>query len=386
MEESVQYGSHPRDVNILIVDDKPANLDALEAILHGTGYTTTRASSGSDALMLLLRSEYACCLLDVRMPDMDGFETARYIRSDVKFGHLPIIFVTAEAGNQRDVYLGYDAGAVDFLIKPLEPVIVRSKVKVFGQLYLQKLELERTKGIEALNVKLKKLNKSLKEANQDLEHFTHIAAHDLREPLRKQRNIIDLVKDKVQPSDPDQAYSLLEYIGECSDQLLGMIDDFRTLTKIGYGELNREPVDLKQLIEQCLAGHEDLIRRFKPRIEFDLQESSACVYTSLVKILYDNLIKNVFDHVEKKRFEIRFTSEEKDGAWVFGVLNTGSQIPQERLQDIFKMFRKWDTRRSDGSGIGLSICKRIIDRHHGKIFAESGNDFSHIKFTFGEMQ
>jgi hypothetical protein len=383
--EDIKHEARPEDVNILIVDDKPANLDALEAILRSTGYSITRASSGAEALMSLLRIEYACCLLDIRMPDMDGFETARLIRNDIKFGNLPIIFVTAEASDQRDVFQGYDAGAVDFLIKPLEPVIVRSKVKVFGQLYLQNRELERARLIEELNAKLKKLNKSLKDANNDLEHFTHIAAHDLREPLRKQRNIIDLVMDKVHLSDSEETSDLLAYIANSSDQLLGMVEDFRMLTKIGYGELTRETVDIRQLVDQCLEKHQELIQRFKPEIAIDLPDTPVNVYAPLIKILYDNLIKNVFDHVDSDNFQIRFTSEKSKGAWIYGVKNTGSRIPKERLQDIFKMFRKWDTRHTEGSGIGLSICKRIIDRHHGKIFAESGGDFSHIKFTFGEL-
>lgn len=371
-------------VNVLIVDDKPANLDALEAILHSTGYNIVRANSGSEALKLLLQAEYACCLLDIRMPDMDGFETARLIRNDIKFSNLPIIFVTAEAGAQHDVFMGYDVGAVDFLIKPLEPLIVRSKVQVFGQLYLQKRQLEHAKVVEKLNQELQQLNKSLYEANQDLEHFTHITAHDLREPLRKQRNIIDLIRNNINDF-PKDASDLLGYVADSSDQMLGMINDFRALTKIGFGqEFNREKVDIRDVIEQCLGNHEDLISQFRPEIRFDLKSTTANMYVPLAKILYNNIIKNIFDHVCNEKFEILFTSEEYNNSYLYGVKNTGSSVPQERLRDIFKMFRKLGSSSHERSGIGLSICKRVVDRHHGAIFAESGSNSFCVKFTFGE--
>ena len=371
------------ETKILIVDDTPANLDALEAILSNTGFTIIRAKSGHEALRILLQHEFACCLLDIRMPDMDGYETASLIRNDIKSSSLPIIFVTAEANDQRDVFKGYDSGAVDFLIKPLEPAIVRSKVLIFGQLYQQKREIERAKGIAALNSELKNLNKSLHEANQDLEHFTQIAAHDLREPLRKQRNVIDLLIMNVTDKLNEESDTLLQLLATSSDQMLGMINDFRSFTKIGYENIKRENHFIYQIIDNCLASYQEEINRFNAKIGYDFESTNVAIYPSLVRILYNNLIKNIFDHVRDAGIEIIFTSERNNNQILFGVYNTGSEIPQDRLKDIFKMFRKWDSHH-DGTGIGLSICKRIIDRHHGNIFAESGKNYSHIKFSFGD--
>lgn len=377
-------------VNILIVDDKLANLEAMEAILEITRYRILRAQSGEEALKHLLRDEFACCLLDIRMPGMDGFETAQFIRRDIQLQHLPIIFVTAEANDQKDIYKAYNTGAVDFLIKPLEPLVVRSKVEVFGQLYLQKIALKRSKEIEVLNQQLYELNNSLQDANRDLEHFTHIAAHDMREPLRRQRNMVDLLNEMLLGSDVTDVKEILGYINTSSDQMLGMIDDFRVLTKIGYGDISREKTDFKKLIERCIEGFSEKMSLYKLDIEFDLFPGDIFVYRSLVKILYDNLMGNVINHVTRKELKIRFTAELQNTTWVYGVFNTGSTIQKNQLSHIFKMFRKIASTpkqgapRKEGTGIGLSICKRVVDRHQGRIWAESGEDFVHIKFTFGD--
>lgn len=350
--------------NVLIVDDQPVNLDALEEILRITGYRIWRANSGEEALRLLLENEYACCLLDIRMPGIDGFETAGIIRQDAQLENLPIIFVTAEAKDRKDVFRGYEKGAVDFLIKPLEPIAVRSKVRTFGELFLQKL--------------------ALREAHRDLEHFSQVAAHDLREPLRKQRNLLDLLREDLALAQRPEAGELFARIWASSEQMLGLIDGIRILSGIGCETLQRESVDLKQVIERCLEGWWDQLRERNAQVQFDSFPREANVYRPLITSLYNNLVGNVLDHALGNGFEIRFTAENSRSGWVFGVRNTGSAISANRLNDVFKVFRKADGARTDGRGIGLSVCKKIVDRHHGRIFANSGDDYTHIQFALGE--
>jgi signal transduction histidine kinase len=369
-------------VAVLIVDDKPANLYALKEILKDIPYDIHTANSGMEALKLLLQHEYACCLLDIRMPEMDGFETAELIRHDAQVQHVPIIFVTAEAGDQKDLFKGYEKGAVDFLIKPLEPVVVRSKVKVFGDLYLQKIALKRSQEIEDLNKKLVILNKDLQVANSELEHFTHIAAHDLREPLRMQRSFIDLLRGELSPDALTSTDDLMRRIYHSSDQMLEMINDFRTLTKLGQDDFERSNVSLKEIIEGCLSDFQDKIKDRRVKIYFDLFPPIVSVFASLVKRLYTNLIANAFDHVPRGSFAMHFTVENSGSPWIYGVKNTESRIPQDQLTQIFKIFRKADLAHKEGTGIGLSICKKIIDRHDGQIHAQSSDEGVHIQFTF----
>jgi hypothetical protein len=373
-------------VHVLIVDDKPANLDALEAILRDTRFAIDRAESGSEALRRLLRRQYACCLLDIRMPEMDGFETAQLIRQDVELRHMPIIFVTAEAADQREVFRGYEAGAVDFLIKPLEPAIVRSKVRVLGELYRQKIKLARSEANEALNEQLKRANESLNTANRDLEHYTHIAAHDLREPLRKQRNLIDLLKRKV--AGTASVTELIGHLEDSADQMLKMIDELRSLTKIDYADLKRERIDLGGLVQSCLEDFRERSTERRAVISFETELGEELVYGPLVRILYANVIRNAFDHVAGSGFRLEFTAEHSGGnrPTVYGVRNTGSTVARDQLYEIFKIFRKGHASSNANSGVGLSICKRVIDRHRGRIHVESGPDHVHVKFTFGSPE
>ena len=372
-------------VNVLIVDDKVSNLEVLEAILKSPRYRLDRAEGGEEALKLLLQHEYACCLLDIRMPKIDGFQTAEFIRQDVKLQHLPIIFVTAEAGDQKSLFKGYEKGAIDFLIKPIEPFVLKSKVKVFAELYLQRKALERSREIELLNEKLEKLNQDLQSANSDLEHFTHMAAHDIKEPIRKQRNLVELLFEQLPNPIPEKMKPVLNQITRSLDQMLTMVEDFRALTKIDYKEVVRSKVNLRTLIEDCLKPYGDVINEKDAQIRFDVFPDEVSVYPTLVRLLYDNMIRNVLDHVHIRKFSILFTAEKIHKAWWFGVKNTGSSISKDQFGDIFKMYRKADRFAKDSSGIGLTICKKIVDRHNGVIKVESGEDFVHFKFILGDL-
>lgn len=368
------------------MDDRPANLDVVEEILKSDRFELFRALSGKRALELLLEHEFACCLLDIRMPEMDGFQTAEYIRRDENLKYLPILFVTAEAGDQANLFKGYETGAVDFLIKPIEPFVLRSKVNVFADLYKQRKELERTKEIDELNRKLAKLNQELMSINADLEHFTHMASHDMREPIRKQLNLLNVLRDLLERPRSEEIEKIIAEMQRSANQSLGMIDDFRTLAKIGYKQMKRTPVDLKKLIDECLEEHTKEIRRRGVEVRFDEYPREVNVYESLVRRFYDNMVRNALDHVHSDGFLLHFTARaDAESGWVFGVKNTGSSIPKTAFEDIFKMYRNMDPFSPGSTGIGLTICKKIVDRHRGAIEVESENDFVHFKFTFGAI-
>lgn len=170
----------PDTPKILIVDDKLANLLAMEALLEEVGADLFTASSGHEALALLLKHEFALVLLDVQMPDMDGFETASLMRGMKQTRHLPIIFVTAISKEDEHIFRGYDVGAIDYLFKPVNPVILRSKVEVFLKIYRQQRLLEKkTEDLDqkveellVLKAQLEDTNQQLEEANQQLEELS----------------------------------------------------------------------------------------------------------------------------------------------------------------------------------------------------------------------
>ncbi len=151
-------------IPILIVDDRPANLVALESLIEGPDRTIIQAQSGNEALQRVLEADVALVLLDVQMPDMDGFETAELMRLNPATARIPIIFVTAISNEQKHVFKGYESGAVDYISKPIEPLILQSKVNVFCQLYLQRQELEASRqALAAVNEELEKKNQELEE-------------------------------------------------------------------------------------------------------------------------------------------------------------------------------------------------------------------------------
>jgi signal transduction histidine kinase len=227
---------------------------------------------------------------------------------------------------------------------------------------------------------LQQSNLRLERANEDLEHFVHIAAHDLREPLRKQRNLIDLVHGETDAAARQQ---LLALVSQCSREMQSMFDDFRELTRVEEGNLVRAPTDLVALIERALAPHRDEIARRGVRVRIEPVPFEPEVYPKLVERLYQNLIQNALRHTPVDGFELAFTVGEEPGrGWVFGVRNTGSSIPASKLADAFKMFRK--SAESEGSGVGLSIAKKVVDRHRGRIRVESERDSVQFRFTFQE--
>lgn len=174
----------PDKPKILIVDDKAANLMAMEGLLEELGATLLTASSGQEALALMLKHEFALVLLDVQMPDMDGFETATLMRGMKQTRHLPIIFVTAISKEDEHIFRGYDAGAIDYLFKPINPVILRSKVEVFLTIYRQQRLLEKktidldqkVEELLVLKAQMEETNQQLEEANQQLEELSRTDA------------------------------------------------------------------------------------------------------------------------------------------------------------------------------------------------------------------
>lgn len=225
---------------------------------------------------------------------------------------------------------------------------------------------------------LEHLNEKQASANQDLTHFTQIAAHDLREPARKGVALAELLCQSIQEKKYDDAERMTQYISSASERMLSMVDDFRVLTNIGDDESVREPVDLKSLIKEALRCVGEEVQNREVNIVFEMPQRTVMAYPSLLQLLYENLIKNAFEHVKSRSFCLTFTSEVTADGHAFGVHNTESSIPEYARRDVFKMFRSGKS--SESSGIGLSICKKVVDRHKGAIWIESDEGFTHFKF------
>src|SRR5918994_2236134 len=303
-------------VNILLVDDQPANLMALEAMLQGLGQNLIKAESGREALKWLLTHEFAVILLDVKMPDMDGFETAALIRQRDKSRHTPILFLTAADNSQNHAVRGYAVGAVDYLIKPVVPEFVRSKVAVFVELAKKSELLRRQTQLlaesEQAALELAETRAELVRApehkNRELESFSYAVSHDLRAPLRRIDSFSRAVLDTQGPALDDDGRRFLDRVRGSTREMAQLIDDVLYLSRVTRAELREQEGDLGALLTLAV----ERLREAAPHREVDVRIRPGVVVTGdaqLLRIAVENLIENAW----------KFTGQQEAPRIEFGV-------------------------------------------------------------------
>jgi signal transduction histidine kinase len=357
-------------VNILVVDDDPTKRFALRSILEPLDENVVEAASGSDALRQLLREEFAVVLLDVRMPVMDGFETAQLIRQRPRSELTPIIFVTALDRAETDMGRGYDLGAVDFVFAPTVPAILRAKVSVFVELYRAQQELKRYRfQLEEL---VQERTTALTAINRELEAFSYSVSHDLKAPLVSfdglSQNLLETYGDQLDQRAKD-------YIGRmrlASQRMTSVFDGLQTLFRLTSGELRRERLDISALTEEIV----DELRAANPDRKVDVEIDPGMTTTGdqrLVRILLANLINNAWKFTSlQSNAKIDIRQETVDGVRRTHVHDNGVGFDMVSSHRLFGAFQRLHS-QSDfpGAGIGLAIARRIVNRHGGRIWAEA---------------
>lgn len=222
-------------------------------------------------------------------------------------------------------------------------------------------------------------NKELRLANQDLEHFAHIASHNLREPIRRIATLSNLVIDDLSESDSNNTAPLIETMKRECNRALQQIADFRIFTSIGDEFLVREDVNLRSVVEEILDNFQSKIESTEAVVVVESLPVVSC-YRSLVQLIYRKLVENAVQYAKQAGFELRFTVEDSQNGPILGVRNTGSSIETKHHQSVFNLFTRL-TNDEDGTGTGLSLCRRAVERHSGQIWLDSGEDFVHFKFT-----
>jgi signal transduction histidine kinase len=366
-------------VNILLVDDQPANLLALEAMLQGLGQNLVKAGSGREALKWLLRDEFAVILLDVKMPDMDGFETAALIRERDKSRDTPIIFLTAADKTQTEAVRGYAVGAVDYLVKPVVPEFVRSKVSVFVELAKQNEQLRRQaaqlregeRAARDLAETRAELVRDLEHKNKELESFSYAVSHDLRAPLRRieafSRAVLQSQGERL---DPD-GQRFLDRIQEASRQMSQLIDDVLHLSKVSRAELRHQEVDLSGLagaiIERLREGDPERVVEARVRPGVTVTGDGR-----LLRIALANLLENAWKFTAREPIgRIEFGMTASAGEPAYFVRDTGAGFDMAYADRLFGPFQRLHLASEfPGSGIGLATVQRIIYRMGGRVWAE----------------
>jgi signal transduction histidine kinase len=383
-------------VNILLVDDQPANLVALEAMLQGLGQNLIRAESGREALKWLLTQEFAVILLDVKMPEMDGFETAALIRQRDKSRHTPILFLTAADNSQNHAVRGYAVGAVDYLIKPVVPEFVRSKVAVFVELAKKSELLRRQTQLLAQSEQAARelaemraeLVRDLEHKNREMESFSYAVSHDLRAPLRRidsfSRAILESQSDKLDES----GRRYLDRVREASQQMSQLIDDVLYLSRVTRADLREQDVDLSSLAQLILTR----LQESEPARKVEVKIRPGVVVTGdgqLLRIALENLFENAWKFTSKQaESRIEFGVTQASGEPTYFVRDNGAGFNMTYVDRLFGPFQRLHAHGDfPGSGIGLATVQRIVHRHGGRVWAEGlVGQGATFQFTLGRAR
>jgi signal transduction histidine kinase len=391
---------------ILLVDDREDNLLSIETILEPDGYKFIKATSGRQALKILLSEyDFAMILMDVKMPNLNGFETAALIYEREKLKHIPIIFITANNFGDDNIFKGYQAGAVDYIYKPINPGVLRAKVSVLIDLYKKNrqllaqeqrlvainknLELE-IKERKSSEEKIKQLNRqlleniaSLESANKDLDRFAFMASHDLQEPLRKIRMFSDRLHLKYQSILDEDGRTNILRIQKAAERMQNLITDILTFSKIAVDKAAFVETDINLLIDEVLVDLDEEVKTKNARIIID-KIPVLSVNPGLIKPLFQNLIGNALKYCKKDVPPlIRIThelnnqlngksKELKDKYCKIMIQDNGIGFDQKYAEEIFGMFKRLHHNTEfQGTGIGLALCKKIVEQHKGYISARS---------------
>ncbi len=356
-------------VKILLVDDLQENLLALAALLRRDGVELLEARSGNEALELLLAQEIALAIVDVQMPGMDGFELAELMRGSPRSRDVPIIFVTAGLHDEARIFRGYESGAVDFLHKPLEPTILRSKVDVFLQLYRQKRLLA-----DQL-VELRRAEHSLREADRRKDEFLGLLSHELRNPLTPIRNSLYILQ-RAQPGS-DQARRAQAVIDRQVNHLARLVDDLLDVTRITRGkvQLHIERLDIVECVRRTAEDHRASFVASGLELAVTAPLHAVWVHGDPTRITQavGNLLGNAIKFTPSGG-RVELTVEEQGRTVEIRVRDSGVGISPDILARIFQPFTQADRtldRSRGGLGLGLALVRGMVELHGGSVAATS---------------
>jgi signal transduction histidine kinase len=379
---------NPHSAKILIVDDLPENLLALEALIRRDQRIIFQASRGEDALNLLLEHDFALAILDVQMPGMNGFELAEIMRSTEKTRHVPIVFVTAAGKESNYAFKGYETGAVDFLYKPLDIEAVKSKVNVFVELYLQRNETRRqVQALEKSRQEQEMLVQELQATQAELQNavrmrddFMSMVAHELRTPLNTlylEAQLRKMQLDRGNTAFFDTAY-LQKMVARDKLQVQNMvrlIDDMLDVTRLRNNRLSIRPseVDLPALLERVVGNLANQAASSGCNITLHAGQPLTGRWDEFrIEQVVINLLTNALRYGEGKPVEVRMTP--LPGGVRIDVRDQGRGISEADQQRIFGQFERAVAREGDktgGLGLGLYITHQLVQAHGGSIEVES---------------
>jgi signal transduction histidine kinase len=404
-----RQGPGDERINILLVDDEPKNLMVLESVLEDPGYRLVRAESSDRALLALVADEFAVILLDIQMPGMSGFELAQMIKQRRKTASVPIIFLTAHYNEDRHVLEGYQSGAVDYLLKPINSVIVRSKVAVFASLYrktreslaanaalsaevaerrrvqdemrrlhnqLEQRVAERTSELREANNTLQHIQSELRDTDRRKDQFLAMLGHELRNPLAAICNSVSLMQ-RIGSDQPDINWCR-EVIERQSDHLTRLVDDLLDVSRISRGkiQLEKEVLDFGVAVQQAIETCRPLIDARRHDLILSLPDVSVRVEGDSTRLaqVAANLVNNAAKYTnEGGRIWVTVECQAGDQKYaVLRVRDNGRGMDAEAIANLFELFYQADVdldRSHGGLGVGLALVRSLVQMHGGTVEA-----------------
>ncbi|HSE53834.1 MAG TPA: response regulator [Gemmatimonadales bacterium] len=374
-------------VNILLVDDQPGKLLSYEAILSGLGENLIKANSGREALEHLLKTDITVVLMDVSMPELDGFELAEIIRQHPRFQKTAIIFVSAVHLSDLDQIKGYESGAVDYVSVPVIPELLRAKVSVFAELYRKTRDSERltreledrvtarTAELEASMLRQMALTDQLREADRRKDEFLALLAHELRNPLAPVVNAVNIMRLK-ETGDADLQWCR-EVIERQAGQLTRLVDDLLDVSRITLGKIKLRPerVDLSKVIAGALELTRPLMESHRHQLTTILPDTPVVLQGDLARLtqVVANLLTNAAKY-QNDGGRVELVVEQQGLEAIITVRDCGIGIPPHMLTEVFELFSQGERtldRAQGGLGIGLSLVKTVVEMHGGSVSAQS---------------
>jgi signal transduction histidine kinase len=368
-------------IDILLVDDEARNLDALESILDDPAYRLLRAQDADRALRLLLENDVAAIVLDIKMPGVSGLELAQMIKNTKRFRQTPIVFLTAYLLEDQHVLAGYDAGAVDYLTKPVDPQILRHKIAVFAELFRKTRELAELNAtleerVRERTAELERSEAELRLAAGQKDEFLAVLAHELRNPLAPLRSGLDLLLRRLD-RDPtvDRALGVMN---RQLDHMVRLIDDLLDISRISRGvlELKKQETDLSALVQSTLEAARPI---FEARAHELVAALGADVQANVDPTRVSQIITNLLTNAAKftprgGRITVGLTAQ--DGRALVTVSDSGAGIPADQVERIFDMFAR--IQHGDGGdsglGIGLALARKLVEMHGGTLTVSSAGE------------
>jgi signal transduction histidine kinase len=376
-------------IDILLVDDEPRNLDALDAILADPGYRLLRAQDADQALRLLLENEVAAIVLDIKMPGVSGFELAQMIKGTRRFRETPIVFLTAYMVDDQHVITGYGAGAVDYLTKPVNPQVLRHKIAVFAELFrktrlLAELNETLEQRVKDRTAELERSEAALRAAGDQKDQFLAVLAHELRNPLAPLRTGLDLLIHRQQAKSP-RIDRVLGAMDRQLDHMVRLIDDLLDVSRIsrGYLDLKKERTAVEEIVEAAIDG----VRPFFERRHQVLSVSLAPgIVADADPTRLAQIVGNVLHNAAKFTPDggrVDVTLAYQDGRAVVRVADSGVGLTADQLGRVFEMFARIERPGDVGSGlgIGLALARRLAEMHGATLTAASEGEGRGATFT-----